>query len=60
MAHPKRKTSKSVSRKRRTHKKLTAPGLISCPNCSEAMRPHHVCPSCGQYKGRDVTEPAGI
>ncbi|MDH5526035.1 MAG: 50S ribosomal protein L32 [Nitrospirota bacterium] len=60
MAHPKRKTSKSVARKRRTHKKLTVPGLVNCPNCSEPTRPHNACPSCGQYKGREVVEASAI
>ncbi|MDH4229315.1 MAG: 50S ribosomal protein L32 [Nitrospirota bacterium] len=54
MPHPKRRTSKSSARQRRTHKKLTAPTVISCPNCAEAVRPHHVCPSCGQYRGQEV------
>lgn len=60
MAHPKRKTSKSVARKRRTHQKLTAPSLGSCPNCSEPVRPHHVCGYCGQYKGQEVIDTAEI
>jgi len=25
-----------------------------CPECGEMMRPHHVCPHCGAYKGREV------
>jgi len=56
MAHPKRKTSKSVSRKRRTHQKLTPIALVDCPNCSEAVRPHHVCPACGHYRGQQVVD----
>ena len=56
MAHPKRKTSKSVARKRRTHKKLQAPTLVNCPNCNEAVRPHHVCAYCGQYRGQDIID----
>ena len=57
MAVPKRKTSKSKRRKRRTHQKLTAPNVTNCPQCGEAKLPHHVCPDCGNYKGRDVIEP---
>jgi len=52
MAVPKRKTSKSRRDKRRTHQKLTAPSLTTCAQCGEAKLPHHVCPSCGKYRGR--------
>ncbi len=56
MAVPKRKTSKSKRDKRRTHQKITGPGLSTCPQCSELKLPHHMCPSCGTYKGRTVIE----
>ena len=56
MPVPKRKTSKSKRDMRRTHQKLTAPNLASCPQCGEAVQPHHSCPSCGTYKGRTVIE----
>ena len=56
MAVPKRKTSKARRDKRRTHKKLEAPNLTTCPQCGESMMPHRACPSCGSYKGRSVTE----
>ncbi|HEY5537665.1 MAG TPA: 50S ribosomal protein L32, partial [Acetobacterium sp.] len=35
MAVPKRKTSKSRRDKRRTHYKLTVPGMSTCPKCGE-------------------------
>ena len=54
MALPKHKISKSRRDKRRTHKKLTAPNLSTCPDCGEATLPHHACPNCGSYKGRNV------
>ena len=57
MAVPKRKTSKSKRDKRKTHKKLSAPNLSICPDCGEAVLPHHACPSCGSYKGRSVITP---
>ena len=56
MAVPKRKKSKSKRDKRRTHQKLAAPNLSSCPECGEAIQPHHACPNCGYYKGRKVVE----
>ncbi|OQY56998.1 MAG: 50S ribosomal protein L32 [Desulfobacteraceae bacterium 4572_88] len=56
MAVPKRKTSKSKRDKRRTHQKITGPGLSTCSQCSELKLPHHMCPSCGTYKGRTVIE----
>ena len=54
MALPKHKISKSRRDKRRTHKKLTAPNLSTCPDYGEATLPHHACPSCGSYRGRSV------
>ncbi len=56
MAVPKRKTSKSKRDKRRTHQKLSAPNLSTCPQCGEPVQPHHACSSCGSYKGRTVIE----
>ena len=56
MAVPKRKKSKSKRDKRRTHQKVSAPNLTSCPQCGDARLPHHACPSCGTYKGRTVVE----
>jgi len=56
MALPKRKTSKSRRDKRRTHQKVSAPTISTCPECGEAVKPHHACSSCGSYKGRIVTE----
>ena len=54
MAVPKRKTSKSKRDKRRTHWKLAAPNLSTCPQCGEATLPHRACSGCGYYKDREV------
>lgn len=52
MGLPKRKHSKSRSRKRRANYTVDAPGQSVCRNCGEHKPPHRVCPSCGFYKGR--------
>lgn len=54
MAVPKRKTSKARKRKRRTHYKLAVPGMVSCANCGELRKSHHVCAACGYYDGKEV------
>jgi len=54
MAVPKRKTSTTRKNKRRTHFKLTVPGMVQCDNCGAYKLSHRVCPACGQYKGREV------
>lgn len=53
MAVPFRKVSKTRKNMRRTHYKITANGLVECPNCKEMIRPHRVCPKCGFYKGEN-------
>jgi large subunit ribosomal protein L32 len=54
MAVPKKKTSKSRRDMRRSHHALGKATYVECQNCGELMRPHHVCPACGQYRGREV------
>ncbi len=39
---------------RRSHDALSAPATSTCPQCGEPKRPHHICPSCGTYRGRSV------
>ncbi|MEA3328550.1 MAG: 50S ribosomal protein L32 [Candidatus Omnitrophota bacterium] len=56
MAHPKRRHSKSRSKKRRTHWKLSEPQFSNCPRCGQAKMPHRVCPGCGYYKDKKVLE----
>ncbi len=60
MAVPKKKTSKSRRNMRRSHDAIKSNTYVECPECGELKRPHHVCPSCGQYKGREVIEVGGI
>ena len=56
MAVPKRKMSKARRDSRRANWKLAAPGLVECPQCQELKRPHHVCPECGYYDGKEVVK----
>jgi large subunit ribosomal protein L32 len=56
MALPKRRVSKTRKNKRRTHQKLSPPGLARCPKCDEPVMPHRACPHCGYYRGRKVVE----
>lgn len=55
MGVPKRKGSKVRARQRRAANiKLDAPMLVNCPQCRALVMPHHMCPECGYYKGREV------
>jgi large subunit ribosomal protein L32 len=55
-ALPKRKISKGRRDRRRSHLALKRVKLVPCPQCRELRLPHHVCPSCGNYKGVQVVE----
>ncbi|PIQ88566.1 MAG: 50S ribosomal protein L32 [Candidatus Omnitrophica bacterium CG11_big_fil_rev_8_21_14_0_20_42_13] len=56
MPLPKRRFSKTRSRKKRTHKKIKATLLSVCPQCKQPKLSHRICPTCGYYKGRQVIE----
>jgi large subunit ribosomal protein L32 len=56
MPLPKRRTSRSKVRKRRSQQRMTAPNVTYCPKCGAPVLPHHVCPECGYYQGRAVIE----
>jgi len=53
MAVPKRKTSKSTKRARRTHKKLSSSSVSYDSILGEYKRSHYISPD-GYYKGRKV------
>ena len=53
-ALPKRKIAKARKGKRRSHMAATPPALVECPQCHSPRPPHHVCPVCGTYAGREV------
>ena len=57
MAVPKRKTSKQRRDKRRASSyRLKTYATVKCPNCGEAKLPHHICPHCGYYDGKEVIQ----
>ncbi|MCA9026087.1 MAG: 50S ribosomal protein L32 [Planctomycetaceae bacterium] len=56
MAVPKRRMSKTRSRKRRSHNSVSAPKLQYCAQCSTPVPSHVVCPNCGYYHGRTMVE----
>lgn len=58
-AQPKRKTSKGRAGKRRSHNSVKPPALIDCPQCHTPKLPHHACPTCGTYNGREVLKIEG-
>lgn len=58
MANPRRKHSKSRTRKRRSvyYGSLSAPNTVECEHCSSVKLRHRICPSCGIYRGRQIVE----
>lgn len=54
MAVPKKKMSRSRTRRRKAGWKVAAPNTRPCPQCKAPKLPHRVCPNCGTYKGREV------
>ncbi len=53
---PKRKTSRARQGERRAHLARKAAALVNCTQCHTPHLPHHVCPNCGYYDGREVIE----
>ena len=56
MAVPKRRTSRSNTRHRRSQWKAAPVRLVECPQCHAMKRGHQVCEVCGTYKGRQILE----
>jgi large subunit ribosomal protein L32 len=58
MAHPKRRVSHSRKNKRRTHYKLEAPNVVTCPTTGEPHLYHRAHWHEGKlyYKGKVVLE----
>lgn len=53
MPVPRRRHCPARRDRGRTHKKLDAiGGVVECEKCGKPRVAHHVCASCGDYKGR--------
>ena len=58
-ALPKRKKSKARAGNRLSHNAAKPPALDECPQCHSPKMPHHACPTCGTYNGREVIKVEG-
>lgn len=56
MGVPKRKVSRARQGDRRSHLAISTPTLVECSHCHAPKLPHHVCPNCGYYNGRQAIE----
>ncbi len=59
MAVPQRRKSHSRARTQRAHDALKPKHSVTCPQCREPMRLHHVCSTCGYYRSREVVQTEG-
>jgi large subunit ribosomal protein L32 len=55
-ALPKQRVTRHRQGNRRRHHFIPALNLVACPNCGDLRRPHHVCMTCGTYRGRQVIQ----
>jgi len=55
-AVPKVRISNSRRKNRRAHHALKLKTLVECSHCHAKKLPHHVCLSCGTYRGVQVIE----
>ncbi len=51
---PVKKKSKSRTRTRRSHHRLTPMNYSLCPKCGQAKKPHAACGNCG-YLNEKIT-----
>lgn len=53
---PKKRKPRGRSNQRRSHLRLAAPAVVTCPQCKSFISPHTACPTCGTYRGRTVID----
>ena len=56
MGVPKRRVSKARQGERRSHCAISLPKVEECPHCHQPKQPHHACPHCGWYGGREAVQ----
>lgn len=56
MAVPKKKMSRSRTRRRKAQWKVNAPKSAACAQCGKPKLQHRACKECGSYAGREVVE----
>jgi large subunit ribosomal protein L32 len=54
MSVPKKKHTKSAVGRGRAHLALKKLSLKDCPKCGRAVKPHHACAFCGNYRDREA------
>ncbi len=54
MAVPKKKMSRSRTRRRKAQWKVSSPTFATCAKCGAKHVPHRVCHECGSYNGREI------
>ncbi|QEK38598.1 50S ribosomal protein L32 [Candidatus Cytomitobacter primus] len=55
MAVPKKRVSINKRRLRHSNSRVKLPNVVIC-TCGKYRLPHHVCKSCGMYKGRQILD----
>jgi len=45
-----KKRTKSATQNRRSHHALKGQTLNKCSKCGKAVKPHHACSFCGNYR----------
>ncbi|MDL2216282.1 50S ribosomal protein L32 [Desulfovibrio sp. OttesenSCG-928-M14] len=55
MAVQQSRKSKSRKGMRRSHHHVAVPAVVLC-QCGSPTVPHAVCPSCGNYRGRNYAK----
>ena len=54
MALPKRRISRARAGYRSIREKLSKTELVACKTCGAKIRPHHLCPAWGPYRGKQM------